>query len=177
MSISKIFGLYNLMSDHQFMMSYNGIMSQHSVRSLLSVAEKKIVRDEPDVGTRKKVFNVMMECLQSICKGESTETDSFFMLGKDQEHYSIYVCFYCSPEYAEEIAQFLDELSTWDAQKLKEEHRLRLRETLSGVNNPALYSLIDITLKSKNPISYGRIAENDRVFITMRTTVKHSAAE
>lgn len=174
MEIQNVLQLYRLMSNQHFMMSYSGVISQQSVRSLLSIAEKKLDQAETDVAVRKKVFSVMVECLQSVYKGETAGSSSVFMLGKDDEQYSLYSCFYCTENHREKLCFFLDQLENWGTERLKEEHRHLLADVFNNNNSSAFFSLIDITLKSKSTISYDFCPGKDgRILFSMKTTIKH----
>ena len=176
MELKNVLRLYSLMNNQHFLMSYSGVISQQSVRSLLSIAEKKLDQAETDAAVRKKVFNVMVEYLQSVCKGETAGEGSVFMLGKDNEQYNLYSCFYCSEKHRGQLCEFLEQLVSWGEDRLREEHRNLLADVFHNSNSSALYSLIDITLKSKSRISYDFMTEPDgRVFFSLRTTIKHAA--
>ena len=176
MDLKNVLRLYSLMNNQHFMMSYSGVISQQSVRSLLSIAEKKLDQAESDAAIRKKVFSVMVEYLQSIGKGEDSGEGSVFMLGKDEEQYNLYSCFYCSEKHCAQLCEFLEQLVGWEESRLREEHRNLLSEVFHNNNSSALYSLIDITLKSKSRISYDYLAEPDgRIFFSLRTIIKHAA--
>lgn len=174
MDIKNVFPLYRMMNHQHFMMSYNGHISHQSVMGLLAIAEKKLDQEENDNIVRKKVFNVMIECLQSVCRSDSEHSDSVFMLGKDESNYTLYSCFYCSDAYRQKLTHFLDAMINWSPERLREERRLLLTDESDNPDLSSFFSLIDITVKSKNNISYDFQEDGSRYFFVLKTNIQHA---
>lgn len=174
MNLETVRQIFNIMDDRKFLLCYNGNISHELIKSLLSVAENKLNAEESDLIIKKKVFNVMMECLQSICRGENNAVkNSFFMLGKGNDSYDIHSCFYVSETYCTELKSLLEEVNSWDTEKLKMEHKNYI---LNKENNPMkrlLLPFIDISLKSMNRLQFEYEGIEDKYFFTVKTSIKH----
>jgi hypothetical protein len=174
MDLEKVNWIFNAMSNRKFLLCYNGHISQELVKSLLSVAEKKLHSEEMDLMVKKKVFNVMMECLQSVCKGENENAEnSFFMLGKSDLSYDIYACFYVSENYFKTLVSFIDEVNSWDTEKLKSQHKNYILDRENNYTEKSLLPFIDISLKSKNKLQYEFEEIAGKYFFTVKTSVHH----
>jgi hypothetical protein len=91
-----VFDLHKLMVKKQLILVYEGEFTQEITKSVLSMAERNLESVGEEEGIRRKVFNVMVECLQNICKHtdqiteHNQERDSaVFIIGKESSEYSI----------------------------------------------------------------------------------------
>src|ERR1022692_3780550 len=89
-SLMYVTQLREKMQKHRFMLAYRGFFSQEITKALLAGTEKKLLLEGVDSTIKKKVFNVMVECLQNICKHEDDLSSSLFMIGKLLDDYVLY---------------------------------------------------------------------------------------
>src|SRR5690349_9047589 len=92
-SLAFVSRLRAKMQKHNFMLSYQGLFSQDITKALLTITESKLDMEGTETGLKKKVFNVMVECLQNICKHKDQDISNksaLFMIGKTEDHYVIY---------------------------------------------------------------------------------------
>ena len=173
MKLEKVSWIFDTMKDSEFLLCYNGFLSQEIVKSLLSVAETKLQAGEQDIVVKKKVFNVMMECLQSVCKGELDNFEnSFFMLGKNNQSYDIYSCIFVSQSYFEIVKSFMTDVNEWDTEKMKAEHKNYLVNKENTPIKKLLFPFIDISLKSKNKLVYEFEKMDDSYFFSVKTSIQ-----
>src|SRR5262249_7883261 len=64
--IDRVYDLYDNLEKHRIMLSFKGDLSPELVSALLGLVERKMEGIEKDQRIRKKVFNVVMECLQNL---------------------------------------------------------------------------------------------------------------
>ncbi|MFN5846664.1 MAG: DUF6272 family protein, partial [Flavobacteriia bacterium] len=66
MSLNNVYNLYRTMEEENVILSFKGIVTAELLTSLLNIMEVKMesMHEEPRV--RKKVFNVLVECLQNL---------------------------------------------------------------------------------------------------------------
>src|ERR1700742_3225176 len=91
-----VFDLHNLMVKKQLILVYEGEFTQEITKSVLSMAERNLESVGEEEGIKRKVFNVMVECLQNICKHTDQYLDlnngketAVFIIGKESSEYSI----------------------------------------------------------------------------------------
>ncbi len=86
--------IHHAMQTHRFLMCYRGFFSQDVTLSLLSMMENKLSLEQEGKSVRKKVFHVMMECLQSISSSSvdslTEKNKTIFLLGKNDAGYFIF---------------------------------------------------------------------------------------
>jgi hypothetical protein len=59
--------LYENLKDSDVLLSYKGEVSFDLVNSFLEIVEQRLDRVENDPKLKKKMFNILVECLQNLC--------------------------------------------------------------------------------------------------------------
>jgi hypothetical protein len=79
-----VWDLNRIMCTHNFMLCYKGRFNQNMIKSILAMTEKKMNNSEENFLFKKKVFNVLVECLQNITNSAVSIVgeDSLLMIGK-----------------------------------------------------------------------------------------------
>ena len=94
-NIRHLHDLHKTMLDQNLILVYEGEFTQKITTSLLAMTEKKIELSGEEDNIKRKIFNVMMECLQNIVKHviqEDNKKDfhsSIFAIGKNESNYFI----------------------------------------------------------------------------------------
>ncbi|MBS1637556.1 MAG: SiaB family protein kinase [Bacteroidetes bacterium] len=152
---------YELMEKHEVIMVYGGEFSQDMTKSFLAMAETTFHNIQANETVVKKVYNIMMEALQNICKHEFKITDecqmkkdSIFMIAENNNEYQVITGNVIKPEILEIIKSKIDTVNALDQEGLKAMYKeARLNSTISSVGGAGL-GFIDIARKSGNRISY-----------------------
>ncbi len=66
MSISSIYGLYKSLEEQSILLSFKGVVTSDLLTSILQIIETKLTELEEEPKVKKKVFNVLVECLQNL---------------------------------------------------------------------------------------------------------------
>ena len=72
--IDQYFDIDRMMSEHELVLAYRDDITEHTVQQLLSMTELKLVQSGEAKKLRKRVFNILVECLQNIVN--HSEVDS-----------------------------------------------------------------------------------------------------
>ncbi|MDP4267331.1 MAG: SiaB family protein kinase [Bacteroidota bacterium] len=93
---SMIYDLFKEMTKENITLLYQGDFSQNLMKAILGLTEKKMDNIEVSTNVKKKVFNVLVECVQNISKhsDESKEPPaskftSILMLGSVNDQFII----------------------------------------------------------------------------------------
>jgi len=180
-NISFLYEFYRLMKQHQVIMMYEGEFSQEITKSVLSMTENSFSTEKVDEAIKKKVYNIMMEALQNICKHEFKNTDesiasgeSLFMISSTDKEYQIITGNAIEKKIIDTIKNKIDLVNSLDQEGLKNLYKeARLNSTISAVGGAGL-GFIDIARKSANKISYhfNPVNENIYYFTQMVTVTK-----
>ena len=66
MSLGNIYDLYQTMERDNTMLSFKGVVTPDLLTSVLQIMESKLDHIEKSPKTKKKVYNVLVECLQNL---------------------------------------------------------------------------------------------------------------
>jgi Family of unknown function (DUF6272) len=171
--------LSDKMRKHQFMLSYKGHVTQDITRSLLTLTERKISIDGVEVSTKKKIFNVMVECLQNISKHSEdkldSDIDSLFMIGRVDDNYHIYSGNVILTENVNELTNKLMAVNVMNKEELSELYIRIIYEYQMSTKGTAGLGLIDIAKKSGNKLEYHFTKINEeKSYFTLKTTINNT---
>jgi hypothetical protein len=172
------------MTGNDIILIYEGDFTQEITKMVLSMTERKFDAEGIDAGLKKKVFNVMVESLQNICKHQySVENPdyvpSIFMIGhNNKDEFSIVCGNVIDNNSIPPLQARIDQINTLDKEGLKLLYKqVRLASTISEVGGAGL-GFIDMARKSENKLSYLFDRINDRIsFFTLLTTVSKKGTE
>ena len=92
--LSYVYNLHETLKAKKIILAFEGGFTQQVTKNILFLTEHKLTHSKEDELIKKKVFNVMVECLQNICKHadevekpEDWLQDGIFMIGKDENGY------------------------------------------------------------------------------------------
>lgn len=172
---------YHLMKKNNVIMVYEGDFSQEITKSFLSMTESNFQTSQVSDSIIKKVYNIMMEALQNICKHEFKfdddslgNTKSLFIISENEKEYQIITGNAIHYDVIPIIKNKIETVNALDQDGLKALYKeARLNSTISEVGGAGL-GFIDIARKSGNPISYHFTQINDSIyyFIQMVTVSK-----
>lgn len=173
-STSYVLDLNKIMSTHNFMLCYKGNFNQNMIKSILSMTEKKMNNSEEDVIVKKKVFNVLVECLQNISKSSMMieGKQSLLMIGKSEDDYEIYSGNIIAKSKKNELKQILNSISSFGMEELKRFYKLLMINDTLFNNNSIEVALIDIAKKTGNNIIYEfKDIDENTCFFSLKTIV------
>ncbi|PKR80866.1 hypothetical protein CW751_06760 [Brumimicrobium salinarum] len=174
MPLRNIYNLYQTMERDNTMLSFKGIVTSDLLSSVLQIMESKLGHVEKSTKTRKKVYNVLVECLQNLyhhneeVKEENLDpSQSLFsksallMISKNEDFYEVKTGNYIEKEKGKILEQKIKSINKLNKQELREMYKDVLNHgTLSNKGTAGL-GLIDIARKSGNKLEYSFLPVND----------------
>jgi hypothetical protein len=158
---------YTMMSEQEIILSYMGDINPGSTDTLLRSVKNDHVSFEEEPISKKKVYNVIVECLENICRHTGMIKDKqhpgIFLLGKDEKAYYILTGNYIFTEEIEGIKKTLDEINHLEKDNIKKKYRETLLEGNISDKGGAGLGIIDIALKSGNKLEYQFISATEAV--------------
>jgi hypothetical protein len=167
------------MSQHNFIFSYRGKISYSISKKLLSITEKKIDSLKEEDPIKKKIFGVMINCLETICSPEKSANESqesIFMIGKSNNGYSIYTGVSMENNNTESLKKSLEhinQLSGESLSELRKEKLLDIKQLNETFNlDEATLGLINIAKKSGQKLNYlFEELENNKSFFSLQVFI------
>ena len=91
-----LFDFYDKMERHNILLSFKGDITSDLLTSILHIMESKMDNMQEEPKTKKKVYNVLVECLQNLyhhmdeanVDGSERSRSAIFMIGKQAMHYN-----------------------------------------------------------------------------------------
>lgn len=158
-----IYDFYEKMEDGKIMLSFKGEITSELLTSILKILESKLdnIGDEPKL--RKKVYNVLVECLQNLYHhndgnnsiSSEEQKSAIFLIGRnDQSTYRIITGNYILNENVDAFKERIDKINDFSKEELKEYYIATLNNAeYSGKGGGGL-GMIDIARKSGHKIGY-----------------------
>ena len=158
---------HHMMVDKRITLAYEGEVTQDITKAFTSMTEKNLDKYEENGKIKKKVYHVMVECLQNIAKHADDEQETasnslaaglaktgIFIVGSDEKEYFITSGNGILNENIEDLKILIDSINELDADGLKELHKFKMRETAISDKGGAGLGFIDIARKTGNPLEY-----------------------
>lgn len=161
---------------------YEGEFTQEITKSVLAMAERNMDAFGEEAAVKRKVFNVMVECLQNICKhAEAYDTENYgknsaiFMIGKHNNEYVITSGNAVPKEKVEEITRRLEHINSLDKEGLKELYKEVIKHGELSAKGGAGLGFIDMARKSGHKLRYDFEPINDKLsFFSLRATISRT---
>lgn len=155
-----VFDIHKKMIDSNLSLVYQGTFSQEITKAFVSLAEKNMDKAEEDRSVKRKVFNVMVECLQNIVKhsnemeDDSPGKNAIFLVGVDREKYLISSGNVIYKENRETIKIMIDKINLMSKEELKDYYKMVIKDGKISEKGGAGLGLIDMARKSGEKLTY-----------------------
>jgi len=170
-----IYDFYEKMEDGKIMLSFKGEITPDLLSSILLIMESKLdnLGEEPKL--RKKVYNVLVECLQNLyhhndVNNETLKSNSktaLLLIGRnDQSTYKIITGNYIANENVDNFRDRLEKINSLNKEELKEFYLSTLSNEEFSEKGGGGLGMIDIARKSGQKILYSftNVDENNSFF-------------
>lgn len=177
--------LTNEIASSGFPLIYKGEMNHQIMRAFAFMANRKISEMSIPTATRKRVFHIMIECLQNITKHsddyderEKQIGNGLFVVGKDRESFYVITGNLVRNDKMMILEDRIIKLNNATPPQLK---KMFLQQMIDGELNEkggAGLGLIDIARKSKRKLYYHLVPyDSNRHFFILSITIPITADE
>jgi hypothetical protein len=182
--LEHVHDLYDSLEKKRIMLSFKGDLTPELVTALLALVERRMQAMEPDAKARKRVFNVVMECLQNLyhhnVKVTSLGDDHWtgaaaqgvVMIGQNERGYSILTGNFMASEEVTGLRAHLDRVNDCDPGELRDLYQRTLNNGRYGRAGGGGSGIIDIARKSGRKLEYGFVTLNEQnAFFSLNVNV------
>jgi len=182
--VERIYDLYDTLERQRILLSFKGDLSPELVTALLGLVERKMERIEQDPKARKRIFNVVMECLQNLYHHNTrptvTEANAHLpkephgvvMIAQLADGYSILTGNYMAGGDVERMKEHLDRINAMSSDELREFYRTTLTNGRFSERGGGGLGMIDIARKSGGKLEYGFVPfDKDSSFFSLNVNV------
>ncbi|MBL8003317.1 MAG: SiaB family protein kinase [Flavobacteriales bacterium] len=159
------------------MLSFKGTLTAELITALLGLVERKLDLLEPQAQVRKRVFNVVMECLQNLfhhTRADEAEADEegVVVIARTDMGFSVLTGNYMDPASVEQLRAHLDRVNALDPEGLRDLYKNKLADgRYSPVGGGGL-GIIDIARRSGRKLEYGFVPHDARrTFFSLNVNV------
>mgnify|MGYP003332921620 CR=1 FL=1 len=178
-----IFDFYDKMEKHNIMLSFKGDITSELLTSILQIMESKMENLDESPKMRKKVYNVLVECLQNLyhhmdevphVSGDPDlpNRSAIFMIGKVEDDYRIITGNYMYTEHVSKLKDRIDTVNGMDKDELKAYYKETLNNGEMSAKGGGGLGMIDIARKSGQKLDYEfQPLANDCSFFTLNIKI------
>ncbi len=160
--MDNIHDFYNKMEKGNIMLSFKGEVTSDLLTSILQIMESKMETLEEPPKIKKKVYNILVECLQNLYhhlddddfKTKINEKSALFMIRKVEGEYSIMTGNFIASENVEIMKGRLDRINEMDKDELKVYYKEVLNNGEMSAKGGGGLGMIDIARKSGKKLEY-----------------------
>jgi hypothetical protein len=177
-----VFDIYEKMERNNILLSFKGEITSDLLTSILQIMENKMENMQEEPKMKKKVYNVLVECLQNLYHhlDEISEVDeekvrsAIFMIGKLDGYYSIITGNYILNENINGLKNRLDEVNSLSKEELKEYYKRVLNNGEMSLKGGGGLGMIDIARKTGEKLEYNFLEIDNKVsFFTLKIKVSN----
>lgn len=166
----NVYEYFKKMQDEKVILYFKGEITNNLLTSILQLVDDRLERKSEDLKIKKKVFSILLECLQNIYNYQQTHEfnseslqSATLMIKKTQDAYYIITGNYIESEIVESLRERLIKVNSLSTDELKDFYKEVLsRQRMETINGGAGLGLIDMARKSGEKIDYSFDSINDK---------------
>jgi len=168
-----IFDLYNRMESDKILLSFKGDVTSDLTASILHIIEQRLIEMDESPKLRKKVYNVLVECLQNLYHHIEDAVDTvvvdpdkrsaIFTIGLNNQGYSITTGNYIDTSKVERFSSQLKRINSLSPDDLKQFYKEVLSNEERSERGGGGLGMIDIARKTGKKLNYDFIPVSDNL--------------
>ncbi len=166
--IKSVLSLHDEMASNGFSLVYEGEFSHEVMKMFTSMAERDMDKSNEDKSVKRKVFHVMVECLQNMTKhSDDVDTNDgvgngLFIVGKKDGYWSVITANKILKEKIEGLKAAIDNINGLNKDDLNALYKKQIREGSLSEKGGAGLGLIDIARKTGRQLDYQFLPLEDK---------------
>ncbi len=157
-----VYEFYKSMKAHEITLVYEGEITHQITKAFTSLTESNMAKEDESGTVQRKVFHVMVECLQNISKHADDFTSSdflfsgrgIFLVSKGEDEYSVTTGNAVDNDKIEELTKMLETINIMDKDELKALYKKQMKEGRLSDKGGAGLGFIDIKRKTGRDLEY-----------------------
>ncbi len=179
-SLEFVYDFYLKMKKNNINLAYEGEITHQITKAFTSLTENNMIKDEDYSSVQKKVFHVMVECLQNISKHadnqfnfvESKDGRGIFLVSKDEKEYNVTTGNVVINEKIDELKKMLEHINQLDKEELNKLYKQKIKEGRLSEKGGAGLGFIDIARKTGQKLVYSFIKiDEEKSFFVLTSTI------
>lgn len=178
-----VYDFYKSMKKHEISLVYEGEITHQITKAFTSLTESNMAKEEESNTVQKKVFHVMVECLQNISKhADEYGTNDYifsgrgiFLVAKGEEEYSVTTGNTVDNTKIADLKKLLELVNSLDKDELTELYKKQIKEGRLSDKGGAGLGFIDIKRKTGRNLDYHFLPINEETsFFLLTSTISRN---
>ncbi len=175
-----VYQFHKTMITQNLTLVYEGEINQEITKAFTALAERKVSSTEDSSKTKKRLYHVMVECLQNVGKHADNEKTGYpetpgkgiFVVGEYKGQYTVTTGNVIANEKAEDVKSVLTKINIMSPEEVKKYYKKSIVESRLSEKAGAGLGFIDIVKKTGNNIVYHFEKINDKTcFMILKSTI------
>lgn len=175
-----VYDLYNGMKEYEITMIYEGDINHQIIKTFSSVTEKKLSREAESESVQKKVYHVMVECLQNIEKhafenkiqGNEKIHRGILIVSVNNSEYQVTTGNLIDKSQANYLRETIENINSLEKEDLNELYKKKLKEGSISNKGGAGLGFIDIKRKTGKKLNFQFLPlSNDTIFFLFTSAI------
>jgi len=176
--LEGVYEFYKKMKAREITLVYEGEITHQITKAFSSLAESNMTKDEEASSVQRKVYHVMIECLQNISKHSDSvkiKDSNFsgrgiFMVSKAESEYAITTGNAIENNKLDVLRAMMDHINSLNKEELDELYLKQLTEGELSEKGGAGLGFIDIVRKTGRKLEYHFLEINDNISFFILTS-------
>lgn len=186
--MDTIKGYFSLINDHysqllakEVILAYDGDVTHQIMKAFTQLVEEKLESENEDENTRRRLYHVLVECLQNINRHAGVfyaDNKDYYpgrgalMVSKSENHYRVITANLIMEPHVENLKKFLEEINPLSEEELNERYKQQLMEGKLSSKGGAGLGFIDIRRKTENKLEFSFFKnENNTSFFLLNVLI------
>lgn len=157
-----VYDFYKGMQTHEISLAYEGEMNHQVMKAFTNLTIGKMAKQSENTPLQKKVFHVMIECLQNITKhafhaslsSDNNLNNGVLLVSNTDEFYQVTTGNIIEKNKIQNLKEFLENLNLLDKAELDILHKKQLKEGALSIKGGAGLGFIDIRRKTGRELEF-----------------------
>jgi coenzyme F420-reducing hydrogenase delta subunit len=158
--IYQLFGFDRMMSEKELLLVFRDEITMETTTDLLAIAEIKMNGGGDEKRTVRKVFNVLVECVQNIVnhadksKNIKLNKSAVLVIGKSIDHYFVITGNVIRNERIETLKEIIDLINSLSTDIIRDYYTEKMKKAEFSAKGGAGLGLLDIARRSGRKMEY-----------------------
>jgi hypothetical protein len=179
--VDQYFDFDRMMSENELILAYRDHISEETIQQLLSITELKLVQSVEEKKLRKRVFHILVECLQNVVNHSArsepeVNVPSILLLGMHDNEFFIITGNRIENDQIDRLTQKIEEINSWSHDDMRDIYSKKLDKSQYSAKGGAGLGLFDIYRRSGKKLRYQIDPIDDQLsFLSLHITVDNAA--
>lgn len=177
--LDYVYNFYKSMVANKVHLIYEGEITHQITKAFTSLTETSMALEDESSNVQKKVFHVMVECLQNISKhADSVENQGssvgrgIFIVAKQDGLYRVTTGNVVTKDKVSVLTEMLERINSMDKEGLKQLYKDQIRDGRLSEKGGAGLGFIDIARKTGNPFAFNFLEiDSEFSFFILTSTI------